>query len=290
MRTRTSSVTRTGFNELVGMTEIQEHFPEAENLSGWGVPDEFLMRQYVDWLTRRAPADPPTFATLFTISNHHPFIIPEGFAAPAFECNGDEEKAKFLRSFYYSDWCLGLLIRLLRERSLDENLVIFVLGDTGQPLGEHKGNYAQQAYLFEENIHIPLLILAPGRLRSPVVVPQPGSQMDLLPTFIDLFQHPFSHHAFGSSLLRRNPEHRVFFNNPYGFSLVGQRQGRWKFLHEHLGNQSYLFDLETDPGEVANLADKWPEKVASMHQECDRVNRTFTHLYARNRFCPAPPH
>jgi arylsulfatase A-like enzyme len=276
---------RTGYRELVGMPEMERHYPEADNLGGWGIPDEFLMRYYTDWLADHDRAGRKTFATVFTISNHHPFTIPKGFDAPAFDCPGNKQKECFLRSYYYSDWCLGVLIRLLLERSLYDNMVLFILGDTGQPMAEHEGNYVEQSYLFEENIHIPLLILAPGRLRRPVTVWDPGSQVDLLPTFIDLFGRPFRHHAFGSSLLRSLPDRKVFFNNPYHYRTIGQRHGQWKCLHEHLGNQSYLFDLEADPDETTNLADSFPEKVAAMHQETDRINRTFSHLYWRKRFC-----
>jgi arylsulfatase A-like enzyme len=275
----------TGFEELVGMSDLQRLYPEATNLSGWGLPDEFLMRHYVDWLARHDTAGHPSFATMFTISNHHPFTIPEGFNTPAFECGGDPQKDAFLRSFYYSDWCLGLLFRLLRERGLYDKLVVGILGDTGQPMGEHYSNYSQQSYLFEESIHIPLLLLAPGRLRRPAVIRDPGSQVDLLPTFIDLFDQRFLHHAFGSSLLRHHPGRKVFFNNPYALRTRGERQGRWKYLHEQFGDESFLFDLESDPGETTNLADAEPKRTAEMRDDTIRIHRIFTSLYSRDRFC-----
>jgi hypothetical protein len=276
---------RAGYAELVGMEEIQRAFPEARNLSGWGVPDAFLMRYYADWLVAQERQQRRTCATLFTISNHHPYLLPEGFAAPRFECPGNEIKEQFLRTFYYSDFCLGLLVRLLKERGLYERMLLVVLGDTGQPLGEHWLNFSQQAYLYEENLHVPLLLLAPGRLRRPGVIREPASQMDLLPTFIDLFGKPFNHHSFGASLLRRGADRKVFFNNPYGGCTYGQRRGKFKYLYDYSSGEASLFDLETDPDETENVLDAHASLAAEMHAEVDGVTRLFNYLYRKDRFC-----
>lgn len=275
----------TGYDELHGIGEIETAFPKAQNLSGWGVPDEFLMRYYVDWLRGQDRRQRRTFATMFTISNHHPYAVPENFAAPAFACPGNDYKEKFLRAFYYTDHCLGLLVRLLKERGLYEKTVLFVLGDTGQPLGEHEENFSQQMFLYEENIHIPLLILAPGRLRQPAVIAEPASQVDLLPTFIDLFGQPFWHHSFGSSLVRRQPGRKVFFNNPYACRTFGLRRGPWKYLYEYNSDEAFLFDLAAHPGETENLVQAHPDQAAAMHAEVDQVTRLFDYLYRAKRFC-----
>ena len=146
-----------------------------------------------------------------------------------------------------------MLVKLLQEKGLEDKTILFILADTGQPLGEHD-NFSEQQYLFQENVHIPLLILAPAFLREPAVIDDLSSQVDLLPTIMDLFGRPFRQRSMGSSLIRKNCGRKVFFNNPYGPRTVGVRSGPYKALYEFATRQTFLFDLSRDPHELHNIA------------------------------------
>ncbi len=273
-----------GFRELCGQAELRQRYSEAEIVGGWGVPDEFLMRYCVEWLEGMEKQGQPAFGTLFTMSNHHPFEVPAGFVPPPLHFPGNPEKEDFLGTFAYSDACLGLLLRLLRERGLDRRCVVFILADTAQPLGEHD-NWGVQVGLYEENLRIPLLILAPGRLRAPVVVDEPASQMDLLPTFIDLFGRPFVHHASGTSLLRLGGERPLWFNNPFGLGHIGQRLGPMKVVHECRTGNTRAHDLRTDPGEKVNLAASGDPRVKALEGQLLAAHAVVQRLYVEDRFC-----
>ena len=78
-----------GFRELCGQDDLQARFAEAKIVGGWGVPDEFLMRHCADRLAEQERRGQPTFATLFTMTNHHPFEHPAGFQTPAFHFPGN---------------------------------------------------------------------------------------------------------------------------------------------------------------------------------------------------------
>jgi phosphoglycerol transferase MdoB-like AlkP superfamily enzyme len=274
---------RNGFRQLHGMMEMARRFPDAKSVGGWGVPDEFLMRYFVEWLERQSN-EGPSFSTLFTMTNHHPFELPSGFAAPVYSFPGNPEKELFLRTFFYTDYCFGLLMRMLRERGLDRKCILFVLADTAQPLGEHD-NWTEQENLFEENLHIPLLVLAPAYLKKPCVISEPCSQLDLLPTLIDLFRRPFCHHAIGRSLLRKSMPAPIAFNNPFGPRSMGERLGDEKLLHEVLTGRTQLFNLALDPNEQRNLAEADPERTRAWLDQMLSRHELIQQLYAENRFC-----
>lgn len=275
---------RNRYHQVLGCEDIQKRFPEAQDFGGWGVPDEYLMRCFADWLDDQERKNVPTFSTLFTITNHYPYWIPEGFSVPAFDFPDNPEKTSFLETFYYSDYCLGLLVKLLQEKGLEEKTILFILADTGQPLGEHD-NFSEQQYLFQENIHIPLLILAPAFLKEPAVIDDPGSQVDLLPTIMDLIGRPFRQHSMGSSLMRKNSGRKVFFNNPYGTRTVGVRTGPYKVLYEFATRQTFLFDLSRDPHELHNIANDHPELAAELRQKLIDTTSFVQELYDQDRFC-----
>ena len=58
--------------------------------------------------------------------------------------------------------------------------------------------------------------------------------------------------------------------NYYGFENLPDlaiREGQWKLLCDYDGSRPLLYDLNADPGEENNLADKHPERVAAMSKQ-----------------------
>ena len=98
--------------------------------TGWGTYDEDLMRHTVDWLQKQQG---PTFTTLFTISNHHPWIVPEHHQPPVFDLPLNSFLQRFLQTVHYTDYSLGLLVDLLKAKGLSKNTVLVIVGDHGQP-------------------------------------------------------------------------------------------------------------------------------------------------------------
>ena len=246
-----------GFQELHGLEEIRSAFPSASQTS-WGVHDEYLMPYVVDWMRQQDLKGEPSFVTMVTMSNHHPWQTPPGFSAPEPKPGAEGEYGRFLRSFGYADRCLGLFWDLLKKNGLEKRTVIFILGDTAQPMGEHDRNFWLIKDLYQENLHIPLLILAEGRIPEPKAVDCIGSQVDLLPTVMDLFQMQGLNHAVGTSLMRRVEDRTVFFNNPFLLGYWGLRRNDQKMVYCTDTGKAMLYDLGSDPGENENLALSMP--------------------------------
>lgn len=275
-----------GYEEVHGREQVSAAAPPEERTS-WGVHDEVLVPYVVSWLKEKDQTGQPSFLTVFTVSNHHPWIPPSKYPAPRIEIPGNPQYSDYLRTFHYSDYCLGLLVDSLRREGLAKKTVLVVLGDHGQPMGEHDGNFMEIQNLYEENIRIPLLLLADGRLRAPAVVDDVGSEVDLIPTLMDALGLTGLNHAIGSSLRRKSPDRPVFLVNPYGLAWIGMREGPWKYAWIVQTKRHTLFDLSRDPEERVDLADRQPERAARLYERAMSAAK-FSHRLIESRRV-APP-
>jgi arylsulfatase A-like enzyme len=273
------------FETVHGYQHIATALPEAEPAS-WGVHDEHLMRYAARYLERVDASGEPAFLTMFSVSHHHPWEPPAGHVAPTPSPPGNAEYGAFLRTLHYTDHCLGLFVELLAERGLADKTILVVLADTAQPMGEHDGNHMLLRNLYEENLRVPLLVLAPGRLREPAVVDVVGSQVDLLPTLLDVLGWSATHHAVGSSLRRADGERTAYFNNPHGGPLIGARRGRFKLVYDEGTGARALFDLETNPGETRDVSAKNEDVADALQSSTRDVFRAHEALYRAEAFAP----
>lgn len=271
-----------GYDEVHGKESIAKDYPKMK-FSSWGLPDECLMHHAANFLEERK--NHPQFLTLFTITNHHPWNLPEHYQPPAFPPEISRIYRKYLNTFHYSDACLGLFVELLKEKGLLENTLLFVLGDHGYPMGEHN-NFVEQRYLYEENIRVPLLIYGKGRILEPARITVPCSQLDLVPTLMDILGLHGFNLSIGSSLMRKMDERAVFFHNPYVFKNFGCRLGKHKFIYTRISQEVELYDLERDPEESDNIAPLNPQLVQELLHGVKDYERLFHHLYADKRVVP----
>lgn len=149
----------------------------------------------------------------------------------------------------------------------------------GQPtlLSTHKMTHGNQ--LYEEQVHVPLILFAPGA-RAGGVVREPVENVDVLPTLLELCGLARPAGLTGRSLvpLLEDPGRGTDLERP-SFSrtrLVSSvRAGRWKLIQPtadgaELGLVPELYDLEADPWERANVAGEHPQRVAALSEALAR--------------------
>jgi arylsulfatase len=179
----------------------------------------------------------------------------------------------------------GRILAALRGHGLEENTIVVFTSDHGDMMGSH-GLHAK-GQLFDESAGVPLLIHAPGQQTARRVT-CPVSQVDLVPTLLDLMGQPPPARTHGASLrpqvegraaatgrdvaiqwhtdhARRTPppalpEHQTALGTPEQAEAALAETIRtlvtpdgWKLNWSGLGDHE-LYDLNADPLESRNLA------------------------------------
>ncbi len=275
-----------GYEEVYGVEDTRRWHPEAGGTS-WGVFDTYLMEDLAAWLAEADAEGTPGFITAFTMTTHHPWRTPDDFVPPEFAAPPeDPEYRDYLDTFSYSDHALGYFTELLQQRGLAGKVVLFVLSDTAQPMGTRDENYMVARHLYEENVRIPFLIWAPGRIDAPARVDEVGSQVDFMATVMDALGMTGVNHSVGTSLRRAVPGRVALFNNPFHLRLWGARAGRYKYVLSQAAETEALYDLAADPGEFRDVSSVEPEIAGAVRDRVGAVANTMARLYAERRFVP----
>jgi iduronate 2-sulfatase len=195
----------------------------------------------------------------------------------------EEAKVRTLIHGYYAatsymDAQLGKVLDELEKLGLAENTIVVLWGDHGWHLGDH-GMWCKHS-TYEQATRAPLIIAAPGK--APSRTAALAEFIDVYPTLCDLAGQPKPSHLEGQSLApamdapatqARTAAFQVYPRSPRDTGpLLGQavRTDRWRYVEWQKGDGAAvareLYDMQNDPGETVNLAEK-PEHsaVAAQH-------------------------
>lgn len=207
-------------------------------------------------LIHAQPSDRPLFAWLHYRDPHHPYTA----YPPATRHDGDRER--YRSELHRVDIALERLLVGLRASGRLASTIVVITGDHGEEFRDHGGQY-HGTTLYEELVHVPLLVAVPGQEAR--VLEPPVSLTDLAPTLLDLIGVPPPRHMDGQSfagLLADEPWlPRPLFAYNTSYTAAMQRQaavldGTLKLVEDEGKGTVELFDLEGDPAELVNLADE----------------------------------
>jgi len=266
---------------------------------------ERVDRAALEWLDR-LDDDDRAFLYIHSLNPHNPYTPPPPFAgrfssAAASWLDGSTAtlvsirdgkrplraaEAGRLRGLYldgvsYNDDQIGILLDRLRSRYRDRDILLVVTADHGEELSDHGGLFHGHT-LYDEVVHIPLVISWPGLVR-PRRVERLTDTLELHQTLAALVA-PDSVTAGPSlwpDLLGTRPPPsdagRIVFAAAPGLRHgYMARSNRWKVILAHrrgldfgMGrgpgrthDPEYVFDLEHDPGEHHNVAGAAVPEVA----------------------------
>ena len=237
----------------------------------------------------------PLFLYLAFTAPHAPYQAPKEYL-DKYKNIADPARRAYAAMITAMDDEIGRVIAALDKRKMRDNTLIIFQSDNGGPrsaqfTGEidmskstipaDNGPYRDgKATLYEGGTRVVAFANWPGHIKPGSVVDQPIHMVDMYPTLTGLA---------GASLAKSkpidglnvwptisegkpSPRNEVVYNIGPFFAAV--REGDWKLVWKTtLPSTVELFNLEKDPGEKTNLADKNPQKVAELQQRIEALAR-----------------
>lgn len=176
--------------------------------------------------------------------------------------NSEERLAAMSAYFGLCTWLdhnVGQILSALEDAGMTDNTTVVYTSDHGDNVGA-RGLWGK-SNMYEESAAVPLIVSSPGQSAS--VCETPVSLLDLAATIPAHFDLGFENDGPGQSLyeIAASPsdDQRVVFSEYHAAGAVSGafmlRKGRWKLIH-YVGFDPELFDLEADPEEMINMAQR----------------------------------
>lgn len=220
-----------GFKHYYGKTEYNN---DADFDGIWGIWDEPFFQYFAKTLNQKKS---PFMATLFSVSSHHPFKVPEKY-------QGKFRKGplEIHEPIGYTDYALNQFFKTAKKMAWFNNTIFVFVAD-------HTNQIAYPEY--EKSINrfaIPILFYSPNpKYNLKGEITEPTQQIDIYPTLADLMGYNKKIRSWGKSLVSDKNENNMIINSD---SINEQ------FI---IGNYIYLFN-GTEVTSIYNIDDKGLEQ------------------------------
>ena len=302
-------------DEPHGIRHHMYYLPQGSQLPDELHTTTWTAQRTIDFLESRAGGDRPFFAFTSFINPHPPFEPTIPFASrhdpammpPPVRGERDREAAwSLLRAQTYTKWMentgeplsqaikaayygsisqidfqIGRMLDALERTGQRDNTLVVFVSDHGELLGDHY-QWGKRSF-YDSAARIPFVLNWPGTLAGGGVRDELVGLRDLAPAFLALAGADGDGSLDGEDLLPVASGEAVAWRNiTFGELFDDDRatfmacDGRWKYAYAVNGGREMLFDLESDPDELVNLAGD-----AAAERERVRLRRELVEFFAR---------
>ncbi len=193
-----------GFDQYYGMNEFLESHSKSGNYdSDWGIFDDRFL-SYTK--TQLDSFSQPFFATIFTISSHHPYVLPEEYR------DRFNEKRPELNALRYADLSLQLFFENAQKSAWYNNTIFVFVAD-------HTVPYAFDPDITQEYISpidrrkIPLIFYMPNDTSFKAKDDRIVQQIDIVPSILYQLRYNKPFIAFGENVFDNSKSRAIYYNS-----------------------------------------------------------------------------
>ena len=232
-----------GFDHYYGKNE----YPKEGSFDGtWGIFDEEFLQFFCDQVNS---FQSPFFASIFTISSHIPYTIPEKYKGKF-----PKGTTEIHESIGYTDYALRQFFEKAKKQDWYKNTLFVFTADHTSSSG--KGKYTTNVGKFR----IPIFFFDPSKPEFSGVTEKNFQQIDILPSVLDYLNIKDTIVTYGKSYRSDKDFVVTYVDNVYNY------------IHQDYylafdGTKSIgLFNFKFDPLFKNNLLNKAPEIRANMER------------------------
>ncbi len=293
-----------GFDEFVGYhsgnIDFVSHVGDHDKHDWWHGREEteeegyatHLINRYADDFIRRHRGEP--FCLYVShLAIHNPVQVPgdpvrrtEEDGWTRWKPENEAERVEKLEGMTMPiDEGVGQIRRTLEELGLAENTLVLFFSDNGPSRDFPSGDpdlRGQKGSVYEGGHKVPFIAWWPGKIEAGASSDVPGITLDVMPTLLSLAGAKadperaldgvdLSPVLLGKGSLPERPLYWASLSNGGGRSEA-MREGPWKLVVNHPKAKAGTFEnekvelyrLDRDPGEQNDLAEKHPDRTATL--------------------------
>lgn len=251
----TGILARHGYQTFVANAELMQPFLRRwdragfDQISAGDLTAPEVTRAAVAMLQRRIPGRPFCFF-LFYGEPHFPYTKHAGFDY------GNREEDCYDSEIAFTDRHIGDLLDEVRRAGLLDSTIVVITADHGEELGRH-GGWGHSRQLYDENIHVPLIVSVPGV--PPRVVASAVQCIDIVPALVGILGLSTNAHRDGGDIAPfLQGLHPPYTPRVYSEVAAAQPESvclihyPWKLIYYPRRLYFDLFNLVNDPLERHN--------------------------------------
>ena len=256
-----------GFDDYFGLNQ----YPDKSDFDGiWGVWDEPFLKFFASKLNSFKQ---PFLASIFTVSSHHPFKVPEKYTGKF-----KKGPAPILEVIGYTDFALKNFFHEVSLSPWFKNTLFVITADhTNESVHkEFQNNFG--AYC------VPIIFFKPGsdlkgfKLRI-------AQQIDIMPTILSYLNFDEPYIAFGNNLLDDTHESYAFNTNGSTYNLYMKDHILEMIDNKPVGLYNYKNDLFLEN----SLIGKDPELESQMVEKLKAIIQTYNNRLIDNNMVVRKP-
>ena len=250
-----------GYDNYYGRNEYNN---EKDYDGNWGIWDEEFLQYTAKTINTKHQ---PFFVTLFTLSSHHPYNIPEKYKGKF-----KDGPLQIEKSISYTDYALRKFFETAKKMPWYNN-TLFVL------TADHTG-VSEDAYFNNRigNYSIPIIYYMPNsnlkRFDSTTT-----QHIDIMPSVLDYINYPESYFSFGTSVFDSTANHFALNMNNDVYQFI-QNNYTLQFDGEKAND---LFNYKKDSLLKTDLIIKNPLIAKQMETKAKAIIQTYQQCLINNK-------
>lgn len=260
------------FDSFCDLAEFDDYFGrneynnEADYDGTWGIYDE----PFLQWTNEQLSSfKTPFFSTIFTISSHPPYAIPEQY-----ESRFNKGDTPMHNAISYTDFALQQFFESAKKDTYYENTLFVVVADhtPGSSEAQFSNDIGQ--------MNIPLLFYHPQNEQLNGTNTKVVGQIDILPSILDYLGYNKAFYSFGESVFK---EGEGFTAAEIGgvFRCFGSHQ-QASYLLTYQNEEAFALFHLNDRLQENNLLDSKKDVVQELKKQLEARIQTFNHALIYN--------